>query len=129
MLPIKRIYIEVIPHDEQRYKTCGDFFFDKYGDLHIKVSAMQDNRHELLVAVHELIEVLQTEHDGIAEHDIAAFDKDFEAKRVEGNTDEPGDDSKSIYKKQHCIATGIERIMAAVLGVDWKEYERAVTAL
>jgi len=126
---IKSITIEVIDHDRQRYDTVGDYFFDEAGHLFILVSKMPDNRHELLVIVHELIEVMLTENAEISESIISSFDKDFEVKRADGNTDEPGDDSRAPYKKQHCLATGIERIMAFTLGVDWKEYERACNEL
>lgn len=128
MRPIKRIVIDVIPHDHQRYETVGDYFFIN-DVLHIKVSEMRDNRFELLVALHELVEVLQTEHAGVAEPDIAAFDMRFEEARAEGNLDEPGDDPQAPYKKQHCVATAVERLMCALLDVDWKEYERTVNEL
>jgi hypothetical protein len=90
---------------------------------------MSNNKFELLVVLHELIEVLQTENDGIPEIDIAAFDIQFEKDRPEGNVDEPGDDVKAPYKKQHCIATAVERLMCGVLDVDWKEYEKEVNSL
>jgi hypothetical protein len=125
---IKSIVIDIIPHARQRYETVGDYFFTD-GILHIRVSGMKDNKFELLVAIHELIEVMLTENDGVAEPDIAAFDKRFEEARVEGNLDEPGDDSGAPYKKQHCIATAVERMMCALLNVDWKEYERTVNEL
>ena len=46
-----------------------------------------------------------------------------ELDAAEGNLDEPGDCPDAPYKRQHCVATGVERIMAAMLGVDWKAYE------
>ena len=129
MRKIKNIIIEVIPHDWQRYETVGDYYFDDNGVLHVKVSEMEDNRHELLVAVHELVEVLQTEHNGVREEDIAVFDKEFESRRAEGNVDEPGDDPKAPYRIEHCIATSVERLLCALFGVDWKTYEEECNSL
>lgn len=125
MREIKKIIIEVIPHEKQLYETVGNFYFDVEGNLRVYVSDLGDNRFSLLVAVHELIEVLQTEHEGIMEPDIAKFDIDFEKKRQKGNLDEPGDDPAAPYKKQHCIATAVERLMCAMLDCDWKSYEGA----
>ena len=129
MRSIKTIVIKVLPHECQRYETVGDYYFTPDGVLCINVSEMKDNKFELLVAIHELIEVLQTENDGVAEPLIEAFDIKFEENRQKGNVDEPGDDPRAPYKRQHCVATGVERILAAALGVDWKEYEKACNEL
>ena len=125
MNQIKEINIKIIPHDEQRYDTTGDYWIDKGGILQIRVSNFEDNRHALLVALHELVEVFLTENNGVLETDIYNFDIDFEKKRITGNIDEPGDDPKAPYKVEHCIATGIERIICAILKCDWKPYEDA----
>jgi predicted DNA-binding protein len=121
--PIKKIVIEVIPHERQRYETVGDYYFDVEGTLRIFVSEMSDNRHEMLVGLHELAEVLQTEHNGVSEKAITKFDIAFEEARKEGNLDEPGDSPLAPYRKEHCVATAVERLMAALLNVNWKEYE------
>lgn len=116
------IIIESIPHQDQRYSTCGDWYYDN-GTLHIKVSKMSDWRYEALVAVHELVEVLLCEHAGVNQATVDAFDMQFELNREPGNEDEPGDDNDAPYRSQHCVATGIERILAAEMGVNWKPYE------
>lgn len=125
---LKKVDIQIIPHSEHRYPTCGDWF--KRGDtLHIRVSKMSDWRYEMLVVVHELVEVLICWHDGVKEKDVDAFDIAFEKKRKPGNNDEPGDDKRAPYKVQHCIATGVERILAACLGVTWNDYAEEIEAL
>ena len=50
-----KIIIETIPHDHQRYNTVGDWQFSPDGTLHVKVSEMDDWRHEALIAVHEVV--------------------------------------------------------------------------
>jgi hypothetical protein len=60
---------------------------------------------------------------------VDAFDKAFEAARTPDNEDEPGDEPTAPYVKEHCIATGIERIMAAELDVSWKDYEAELSKL
>jgi len=74
--------------------------------------------------VHELVEAFLCLHDGVAEEAVDKFDKEF----VQRDT-EPGDAPNSPYQKQHCIATGVERILAACLGVKWQEYEDALEKL
>jgi hypothetical protein len=42
---------------------------------------------------------------------------------------EPGDHPDAPYKREHCFATGIERLLAAELGVDWTAYEHTLDTL
>lgn len=81
------------------------------------------------MAIHELCEVVMCKHNGITQQQVDKFDLEFEAHRHPDNKDEPGDDPKAPYIHEHCIATGIERILAAELGVDWKSYEEELEAL
>lgn len=122
------VKIEVIPHNQHRYPTVGDWYFEGE-NLVIKVSKLSDWRLEMLIVLHELVEVLKCKHDGITAEEVDKFDKAFEVKRGPDNFDEPGDEPDAPYVKQHCLATGIERIMAAELGVSWKEYEQELDAL
>ncbi len=124
-----KIVIETIPHETHRYPTCGDWWYDPDGTLQIRVSNLSDPRYEALIAVHELVEVLICKHEGIETETVDKFDKEFEAKREPDNFDEPGDEPTAPYVKQHCIATGVERILAAELGVSWKTYEEELEKL
>jgi hypothetical protein len=120
-----RITVQTIPHRQQRYNTVGDWYSDKItGTVRIFVSELSNWRYELLVGVHEVVEAFLCMHDGVIEEAVDAFDKAFVS-----HSDEPGDDPKAPYQKQHCIATGVERILAACLGVKWLEYENALEDL
>lgn len=124
-----KIIIETIPHEAQRYPTVGDWFFeyDPPGTeiLRIRVSNLSDWRREALIAVHELVEVLICKHRGISQQSVDEFDKAFEARVP----DEPGDEPSAPYVNEHCFATGVERLLAAELGVKWKEYEAELNRL
>ena len=124
-----KIVIETIPHKEQRYDTCGDWYRDKEGTLRIKVSQEIGDKAAALVAVHELVEVLLCEDRGITQIAVDKFDVEFEDERKPGNTDEPGDDPKAPYRKEHFFATNIERLLGAELGVDWAMYDAAINDL
>lgn len=123
------VKIEIIPHETQRYPTVGDWLFEPNGDLVIRVSKLSDWRREMLIAVHELAEVLICKHEGISQESVDKFDIDFEKHRHPDSEEEPGDDPSAPYVNQHCIATGVERILAAELGVSWKEYEDELSQL
>lgn len=123
------IVINTIPHKEQRYPTCGDYWENDKGDVYFAISEMDDQRYEYLVLVHELVEYFLVKLAGVPLYAIDDFDKHFESERALGNTDEPGDDQKAPYFMQHQLATVIERVFAVMLGVLWKDYEKAVNAL
>jgi hypothetical protein len=126
MLPIS---IKTIPHSEQRYATCGDWYYDEEKTLCIRVSRMNDSRYEFLVALHELVEVKLCEWCGITQKAVDDFDMEYERLRPDGDESEPGDSPSAPYKIQHCIATGVERLVAAMMNVDWNSYEAEINAL
>jgi hypothetical protein len=123
------INIVTIPHSEQRYDTCGDWWWGPDATWEFRISKMSDWRYEMLVAIHELCECAMCCYMGISQIEVDEFDKAFEARRGEGDVSEPGDDSRAPYRVQHCIATGVERVIAALLGVSWSAYEDEINSL
>src|SRR6266568_1109420 len=120
-----KISILTQPHNLQRYNTIGDWYTDKItGTVYIRVSTLGSWRYELLVAIHELVEAFLCMHDEVAEESVTKFDKQFVERDAE-----PGDSPNAPYQKQHCIATGVERILAACLGVKWAYYEDDIEKL
>lgn len=126
---MNNIIIKTIPHKDQRYPSLDDYFRDANGDLIILVSDLGNSDYEACIAIHALVEVLLVEKAGIPLHDITVFDERFEAKRKPGNNDEPGDDPKAPYRKQHLAAFGIESIMAALLGVNQSKYYKKLNSM
>ena len=148
-----KILLETIPHYQQVYPTVGDWRVANAivqqvdlqpakpaeGELPpiekvllIRSSQLPDPRMELLVQIHELVEATLCEHAGVTQEQVDVFDKKFEADRalgLHGETDESGDAHDAPYRMQHGIATSVERLMAALLGVDWNEYDAAINAL
>ena|SRR5215472_13054601 len=121
------ITIVTIPHKTQRYNTVGDWQFNEKGDLFITISDMGDWKKEFLVAFHELIEVMLCKHRGISQELVDKFDIDYEAKRDSEDVEsEPGDAPGAPYRKEHFLATSLERIMSQELDVDWRAYEEAI---
>jgi hypothetical protein len=124
------ININVIPHHDQRYDTCGDWILDTANHkLEIKISAIDNWRMEFLVAFHEMIEAVLCFDRGIDMQAVDKFDMEFERNRDVGDNSEPGDADDAPYYKEHFFATSLERLMAAELDVDWEEYEDKINKL
>jgi hypothetical protein len=121
-----KISIQTIPHNEQRYDTCGDYWEEENPCLtQFRISEMTDTRYEYLILLHELVEYFLLKLQGVPLSLVDEFDISFEKSRPEGNLDEPGDDPTAPYFMQHQLATAIERLCALFFGVLWKEYEQA----
>lgn len=120
-----------------------DLLSDPKYVLHIKVSNLTDWRREFLIVVHELCEVGLCVNEGVSQATVDAFDMGFEKEReatvdnpkttpedaVLASIAEPGDSTLAPYRKQHCFATAVERMLAAALDVSWSEYETELEAL
>ena len=122
------IVIKSIPHKEQRYDTCGDYWVEK-DSLQVRISKMKNGWYFWLILLHELFEIMMCLHRKINFADIDKFDIAFEKKRKAGNVDEPGDDKRSPYMTPHCFATAVERMACACLDLSWKEYDDYVAGL
>jgi hypothetical protein len=125
-----RVHISSIPHKNQRYDTCGDWFQrqDDLGQLVINVSYLPSRREMFLVAIHELIEAFLCECTGITERQVDDFDMRKYPEIAVQNA-EPGDCPVAPYYKAHQFASGIERILAAEAQVDWLTYEQHIKEL
>lgn len=127
------ISIEVIHHSQQRYDTVGDWQFvsglKPEEELKIRVSRLSDWRYEALVGLHELIEALLCKVANVSTEDVDSYDMAYESNRAPGDESEPGDHLEAPYYRQHCIASGVERVVAAILGVDWLAYEKELSQL
>lgn len=125
-LPLLRV--AVIPHRHQNYDTAGDYFQlgeDNHAVWMVRVSAMSDWRHEALVMIHELVEMILTKNDGVTWKDIDEFDKTGGGK----DHPDPGTIPEAPYHQQHTKATEIERKMAEWLNIDWEAYDASFDAL
>lgn len=125
------IFIDTIPHAQQRYETIGDWFKEK-DYTRIRISKMNNPDYEFLIAIHEFIEWYLCQKAGITEKEVDEFDYDFKMDGLmchHSANAEPGDDPAAPYYDEHQFATGIERILAAYMGVDWNQYDTAVNNL
>ena len=125
------LHVKTIPNKKQRYPTIGDWF-KKKGKDHIKISDMGNWKYETLVSIHEQIEYALCRSRGIYQSKVDRFDIRFERERASGKVnryDEPGDDPRSPYFREHLFASKIECLLAQALNVDWLKYEDKVNSL
>jgi len=109
------VTVETVNH--QRYRSAGDWLKTKNG-IAAKVSAMSKRDYEFLIAIHELVEAYLCEARGISQASVDAWD----TGPIGSKLDEPGDDPRAPYAKEHKFASKIERLVADELGVDWGKY-------
>lgn len=114
------VNMEVIPHGTQRYDTAGDWWFDEAGNLQIRVSSMDNWRSEMLVALHEFVEVVLCKNDGVTQQQVDDFDTNHLS------SPEPGDEVDAPYRDQHCFAMAVERMVCAAMKLPWTEHDSTV---
>ena len=111
------INIKTIEHSKHRYSTLGDYYTKDNQDI-ILVSEMSNSKYEVLIAIHELVELVLTRDRGISEECITKWD--IEHLELE----EPGDHVDAPYHREHMFASKIEKMLADELGIDWIEYNK-----
>lgn len=113
---IHSVSITVVQPNLMRYRTVGDWQVSG-GALAIQVADTGNWKYNILVGVHELVEVILCVNDGVSEKKVSNFDLAHQAD------DDPGTHPKAPYHKQHLIAMSVEMMLAALLGVKWRVYE------
>jgi len=129
---IKRVVVDVIPHEEQRYDTVGDYTFDDENKvLHISVSDTGDHKEAMAVAIHELVEFVLVQERGIPFQSIDEFDVTWEAGKrtcdifcLCTEIGEPGSCLEAPYYHEHAAATAVERELISQWHMDWETYDK-----
>ena len=126
----KKIIIEFIPGEQQRYPTAGDYY-DTPEAVIFKITKQDIPEKNLLILIHEMVEYALCTRRGISEHDITEFDIEWNKKAeaskdwyADGIADEPGNEPSAPYVKEHRIAENFERLLAEYMGIDWISYDR-----
>ena len=127
-----KIIIDFIDQKDQRYDTLGDWFtyrFENNEELwQIKVTRQRSIRHQLLIAIHELVEMMICVHKGVDAAKVDEFDFRWKPRITTNGVPikEPGDDPNAPYYDAHQVATVVERLMAMALDVHWPTYETSL---
>jgi hypothetical protein len=119
--------IRVVVPESMRPEVDGaDWFWDDVGDLKVRICPMSDWRYEAMLGIHEQVEAVICKHTGVTQHSVDVFDHQYD--QTHDNDCEAGDDPSAPYKREHCFATVVERMLCGVLGVDWKSYSDELVA-
>lgn len=121
---ITSVSVETLPPAKMRYRTVGDWFFrpDDSSHLVIQVADSGNWVYNMLVAIHEFIEVFLCTVRGITQEQVDRFDTAHE-----GDPD-PGSHPFAPYRDQHMMAMSSEMAVATSAGVKWRVYEAALEA-
>jgi len=116
-----RVEIKTVDPSAMRYPTAGDWEWLPDGALMLKVPDYGGRDISvILVAIHEMIEAFLCRRDGISEEEVTKFDTD------NPKLEEPGDDPRAPYHRQHIIAMALEREAAIATGTDWATHDKWV---
>lgn len=126
------INIKVIPHDQQRYDTLGDWQFKemeqegiRWEQLDISISQTGNKKYNFLLGLHEFVEAMMCHMVGVTTAMVDSWDITGEGRLLE----DPGDDPRAPYHKQHKVATMVEHLVALMMNVDWVDYEEALSQI
>jgi len=127
-----KIEIEILPVEKIRNSQLGDYFYKPDGTLVFHIADTGNDFFTKSILLHELAEEMSTKQVGIKEETISDFDTFYEMKRKQGlvpEESENGFDRAAPYLHQHTAADAIERIVFAIAGVPWADYEHCINNL
>lgn len=117
---IEHVTIRIVNAEDQRYPTAGDWYFHS-SHLIIVVTDTGSWKSNMLVALHELVEVLLCLSNGITQKMVDEFDMG-----PGKDSADPGDLIEAPYRDQHCFAMAAERMVCAAMKLPWIEHEAMV---
>ena len=138
---LNEIVIRFIPHEEQRYDTCGDWQIEhprkldpadelaRATRLVISVSKSRSYRSNFAIAIHELVEALLCMEHGVTGEEVDQFDMAWTGEKSRVVCFEPGDDPAAPYYNEHQIATTVERIVVEAFGMPWHYHNENLESL
>ena len=116
-----RVEIKTVDPAAMRYPTAGDWEWLPDGALMLKIPEYGGRDVSvLLVAIHEMVEAYLCKRDGISDDAVTEFDVKNPL------LEEPGDDPRAPYHRQHMIAMALEREAAIATSTDWSTHDKWV---
>lgn len=124
MKHLPTIISHTVPHSSQQYDTVGNYW-DFNNVWHVRISKCNDWRYEALVLIHELVEMILTQNNGVNWKEI----DDFDTRGVGQFSNDPGAIPEAPYHKEHMLAQQVEQLMAYWMGINWDEYNNTLDTL
>lgn len=126
------IIIKTVPNEEIKLRkgfTGADWWFEEDGTLQIRIAKMSNPVFEKALAMHEMVEALHCELQGITVKQVDDFDALMEIKYPENHALNAGDEPGCPYAAPHSFATAPERVYIAIAGVSWSLYDLEVGSI
>lgn len=123
------INIQIVPNDVvmQRKQFTGADWWWEDENLQVRIAKLGDWREEMCLAMHEVSEAIMCKHMKISHESVDVFDSKYQHENeIDLNA---GDEPDAPYRIPHCYATAIERVMAGVLDIDWKSYDKKLSLI
>ena len=120
---MKPIRIDFIKQSEQNYDTVGNYGETEH-EIWFEITELSDPLYSVAILLHELHEFYRNKDLGTTIEEIDKFDM-VDHPELE----EPGDDPRAPYHKQHLEASVIERACLAMAGRSWSDYEQEIENL
>jgi hypothetical protein len=120
---INKISIKIILNEDMRPGIGGADWYLENDVLQVRVVRLSTQKRTMELAVHETTEALVALEQGITVKQVDDYDMAFEKKHPENHGLNAGDQSDCPYKRAHCAATAIERILAFAWDENWQEYD------
>lgn len=134
---MNQLIVNWIRQEEHRFTTTGDWqtwepasWNDENNPLTVTVTRLPDWRYTMCVCFHELIEACWCKLHGVTTEECDRFDEYYEGLYKSGKAPvdkDAGDDRSCPYFRGHQWGKLFERIVAFVLKVKWKDYDRAAS--
>ena len=122
-----RIELGVEPR-KMKYPVVS-YLREGHDEVLVQVASVGLWQYEVLVAVRVLVEYALVRASGMEVSEADDFEIRYEAERemgVHGAWEDSGDDIGAPHRVQHCAAVAVERMMAALMGVSWRQYQDAL---
>ena len=117
--PLTEIAVRTLPPANMRYPTVGDWY-PRDDVMQFDIASMGDIRPVACVLIHEIIEALKCQQDGVTAEQVDKWDL------AHLDAEEPGDLSGCPYRRQHRYASKIELMVARYLHLKLDDYEKLV---
>ena len=115
---MNRTILEVV--DKLRYKSCGDYFVDGYGNTVIQIMKQSKPEYSFLIGLHEFGEEYLNRISGISEESVLKWDLDHP------ELDDPGSHKDSPYHDNHVFMMLIEKLFCLQMGISFDKYDDAL---
>lgn len=123
--------IKSVDLNHQRYETLGDYYMKNKKRV-FSITETGNNLYDDLIFIHEFIEEVLTRNKGILEPKILKYDLEFDEKIKKGEVTldaEPGDQLDCPYRKEHRLASDIERLILDYLNIPYEKYNNTINKI